>query len=265
MISKKVIMPIVAFAMVVFFGCESSTTSATNVVAQNNVPSQDSTVIKDSTAKNNAVPGRDTSSVFFGDTATNQGPVNQGSSVAGVVSCDVTTIGNGHTCIEAEAVFADSVKAMCNTEEAFVTAASYREEGCPAGASKTCFEKDEGDSATVYFYGTIFANMSCEELLGDDDDDDVEIMNPSTGEPMKPVVLTGDKFGCSYYGVFCAEGDASYAENCVSEGGTVVNACPAGGEKCDLGQLAEEGVSVYVYPDAGLSCETLTLESQLDM
>ena len=253
MVSKKVLFPIAALAMAVFFGCESSTTSANNVVSQNNAAGQDSTVIKDGTF-NNVVPG--------GDSTTNQGPVNQGSSVAGVVSCDVTTIGNGHTCIEAEAVFADSVKAMCNTEEAFVTAASYREEGCPAGASKTCFEKDGNDSATVYYYGTVFANMSCEELNGDDDED-VDIINPSTADPMKPIVLTGDKFGCSYYGALCAEGDAAYAENCVAEGGTVVNACPAGGEKCNLGQLAEENVSVYVYPGAGFSCEMLEMSDMI--
>lgn len=250
MISKKVIMPIVALAMVAFFGCESSTTSATNAVSQNNAAGQDSTVVKDGTF-NNVVPG--------GDTTTNQGT----SLAGGLVSCDVTTIGNGHTCIEAEAVFADSVRMMCDTSEAYIIAASYREEGCPAGASKKCFEKNGNDSANVYFYGAIFATMSCKELV--DEGEDVEIINPSTAEPMEPLVLTGDKIGCSYYGIFCAEGDISYADECAANGGTVTNGCPAGGEKCNLGQLAEDGVSVYVYPDAGLSCETLMLESLLDM
>ena len=87
--------------------------------------------------------------------------------------------------------------------------------------------------------------MSCENLIAGDLDDYEDVID---------VELTGEKVACSN-SMFCAEGDAAYASECDEEsGGVLVDACPAGGEKCDLGI---PGVDLYVYPESILSCEML--------
>lgn len=247
MISKKVILPIVALAMVAFFGCESDSTSATNPGSQNTVATQDSTVTppansKDSTV--NQVEEPNSNSVLPGPGDVD-GDSSKTSATGKLVSCDVNTLGNVHTCIEADAVFADSVKMMCDPSSAYVLSAVYQENGCDAGAAKTCVDSADGESATIHYYNPVFATMSCENLIAGDLDDYEDVIN---------VELTGEKVACSN-SMFCAEGDAAYASECDEEsGGVLVDACPAGGEKCDLGI---PGVDLYVYPESILSCELL--------
>lgn len=265
MLSKKVLLPVVALAMAAFFGCESETTSATNVVPQNTSATQDSTVTtpassKDSVVARDSVAKRDTVANPVNDKPADvepdpnsvlPDPVDVGgdtskpAATGKLVSCDVTTIGNAHSCIEADAVFADSVKMMCDPSSAYILSAVYQERGCDAGAAKTCVDSADGESATIHYYNPVFATMSCENLIAGDLDDYEDLIN---------VELTGEKVACSN-SMFCAEGDAAYASECDEESGsTLVDSCPAGGEKCDLGF---PGFDVYVYPGSIFSCDLL--------
>ena len=63
---------------------------------------------------------------------------------------------------------------------------------------------------------------------------------------------TGDKAACMK-GKVCTEGAADLAAGCkAEEGETLVDACPAGGEVCDIG---EPGITMYFYEGAEMSCE----------
>ena len=67
-----------------------------------------------------------------------------------------------------------------------------------------------------------------------------------------PAAPTGDKVGCQV-GKMCTEGPAAMASGCsAEEGKTLLDACPAGGEPCDIG---EPGITMYFYEGAELSCE----------
>ncbi|MBO7414097.1 MAG: hypothetical protein J6U20_10645 [Fibrobacter sp.] len=63
---------------------------------------------------------------------------------------------------------------------------------------------------------------------------------------------TGDKAACMK-GKICTEGSADLAAECKAEDGeTLMEACPAGGEVCDIG---EPGITMYFYEGAEMSCE----------
>jgi hypothetical protein len=67
-----------------------------------------------------------------------------------------------------------------------------------------------------------------------------------------PAAPTGDKVGCQV-GKMCTEGPAAMASGCsAEEGKTLLDACPAGGEPCDIG---EAGITMYFYEGAEMSCE----------
>ncbi len=58
--------------------------------------------------------------------------------------------------------------------------------------------------------------------------------------------------GCMKAGV-CSEGPAALASECsAEEGEELLDACPAGGEVCDIG---EDGITMYFYADAAMSCD----------
>jgi hypothetical protein len=51
----------------------------------------------------------------------------------------------------------------------------------------------------------------------------------------------------------CSEGPAALASECsAEEGEELLDACPAGGEVCDIG---EDGITMYFYADAAMSCD----------
>lgn len=67
-----------------------------------------------------------------------------------------------------------------------------------------------------------------------------------------PAAPTGDKAACMK-GKVCTEGAADLAAGCkAEEGETLMDACPAGGEVCDIG---EPGITMYFYEGAEMSCE----------
>lgn len=69
--------------------------------------------------------------------------------------------------------------------------------------------------------------------------------DPGAEEPATGTV------GCMKAGI-CSEGPAAMASECAAEEGEeLLDACPAGGEACDIG---EEGITMYFYADAPMSC-----------
>lgn len=67
-----------------------------------------------------------------------------------------------------------------------------------------------------------------------------------------PAAPTGDKVACQK-GPMCTEGAANLAAGCkAEEGETLLDACPAGGELCDIG---EPGITMYFYEGAPMTCE----------
>jgi hypothetical protein len=79
---------------------------------------------------------------------------------------------------------------------------------------------------------------------------------PGAGEePAGPGAEQGaasGKAACKKAGM-CTEGPASMASGCTAEEGEeLLDACPAGGEICDIG---EENITMYFYADAAMSCE----------
>ena len=69
--------------------------------------------------------------------------------------------------------------------------------------------------------------------------------DPAAEEPATGTV------GCMKAGI-CSEGPAAMASECTAEEGEeLLAACPAGGEACDIG---EEGITMYFYADAPMSC-----------
>jgi hypothetical protein len=77
--------------------------------------------------------------------------------------------------------------------------------------------------------------------------------NPAAETPADPGAeepATGT-VGCMKAGI-CSEGPAAMASECTAEEGEeLLAACPAGGEACDIG---EEGITMYFYADAPMSC-----------
>lgn len=77
--------------------------------------------------------------------------------------------------------------------------------------------------------------------------------DPAAETPADPVAeepATGT-VGCMKAGI-CSEGPAAMASECAAEEGEeLLDACPAGGEACDIG---EEGITMYFYADAPMSC-----------
>ena len=79
--------------------------------------------------------------------------------------------------------------------------------------------------------------------------------DPAAQDPADPGVAeepaTGT-VGCMKAGV-CSEGPAALASECsAEEGEELLDACPAGGEVCDIG---EDGITMYFYADAAMSCD----------
>ena len=84
----------------------------------------------------------------------------------------------------------------------------------------------------------------------------IEPVDTTTVEPVKP---TGDKVACSK-GPACTEGPAELASECkTDEGEELLDACPAGGEACDVG----EGITMYLYEGAGITCADLLAFMQM--
>ncbi|SHL25056.1 hypothetical protein [Fibrobacter sp. UWH4] len=72
--------------------------------------------------------------------------------------------------------------------------------------------------------------------------------DPAAETPADPATGT---VGCMKAGI-CSEGPAAMASECTAEEGEeLLAACPAGGEACDIG---EEGITMYFYADAPMSC-----------
>lgn len=92
---------------------------------------------------------------------------------------------------------------------------------------------------------------------------DVQPTNPDvqpTNPDVQPVKPAGDKIACSS-GPMCTEGPAEFASECEEEDGeTLLDACPAGGEPCDIG---EADITVYLYDGAGLTCADLLAFMQM--
>jgi hypothetical protein len=77
---------------------------------------------------------------------------------------------------------------------------------------------------------------------------------------VQPVKPAGNKIACSS-GPMCTEGPAEFASECEEEDGeTLLDACPAGGEPCDIG---EADITVYLYDGAGLTCADLQAFMQM--
>ena len=84
----------------------------------------------------------------------------------------------------------------------------------------------------------------------------IEPVDTTTVEPVKPA---GDKVACSK-GPACTEGPAELASECkTDEGEELLDACPAGGEACDVG----EGITMYLYEGAGITCADLLAFMQM--
>ena len=63
---------------------------------------------------------------------------------------------------------------------------------------------------------------------------------------------SGDKVACQKEKI-CTEGPADLASECSSaEGETLLDACPAGGQPCDIG---EAGITMYFYEGAAMTCD----------
>ena len=55
-------------------------------------------------------------------------------------------------------------------------------------------------------------------------------------------------------GPICTEGPVNLANGCKEEEGeTLVDACPTGGEACDVG----DDIIIFLYAGAGMTCEEL--------
>ena len=151
-----------------------------------------------------------------------------------------------HTCIEADISLADSVQMMCEAYTQVVAKAELGN-GCPAGAVKTCTDKDENEEAKIYFYDALFANMTCEELLEDDEDDiDIDPYNQSSYSSETTIA-------CTNTGI-CGEGPKTLMQCDESIGDIITEKCPAGGEFCDIGI---DRMKIYIYPESNTTCESI--------
>jgi len=87
----------------------------------------------------------------------------------------------------------------------------------------------------------------------------VQPTEPTTEPDVQPVKPAGDKVACSK-GPACTEGPAELASECkTDEGEELLDACPAGGEACDVG----EGITMYLYEGAGITCADLLAFMQM--
>lgn len=88
---------------------------------------------------------------------------------------------------------------------------------------------------------------------------DVQPTNPDVQPTNPDVKPAGNKIACSS-GPMCTEGPAEFASECEEEDGeTLLDACPAGGEACDVG----EGITMYLYEGAGITCADLLAFMQM--
>lgn len=95
------------------------------------------------------------------------------------ISCTMTFMGS-KMCAETSSEAADSAKAECVKDGMFITEATFSDGGCASGAVKSCQTSEGGVSGTVYFYDKSAKDMSCDQLLGDDEDDeDADLDNKS--------------------------------------------------------------------------------------
>lgn len=175
----KYLMPVAAFALVALFGCDSDSSSTEpNVKTENTKWYANNTTEPDSVEKNfeNAASTPDNSTVKDEPAEQDSNQETYDGST-GLVSCyyQMGDVFRTRSCIEANIVFADSVKMICTTEaegaDGMIVSATLGN-GCPSGAVKECTDRDENgtDSAKVYYYGALFSTFSCEELLADEEE-----------------------------------------------------------------------------------------------
>ena len=179
----KYLMPVAAFALVGLFGCDSGSSSTeANTVTDNTKWYANNTTEPDSVEKNfeNAVSTPD-NPTEKDNTANQENGQNASQDTfdgsTGLVSCyyQMGDVFRTRSCIEANIVFADSVRMMCTTEaegaDGMIVSATLGN-GCPSGAVKECTDMDENgtNSAKIYYYGALFSTFSCEELLADEEE-----------------------------------------------------------------------------------------------
>ena len=96
-----------------------------------------------------------------------------------LTSCDINVnlgmLGSMHTC--GESTDAAYIRQSCNDvnadarKEGFTSNPGTIGTGCPSGAAKVCSGTQDGVAVTGYFYDAADANIPCESLMSEDDDD----------------------------------------------------------------------------------------------
>lgn len=256
MLKSKLFMSIAALAVLALFGCDSS--SSTDATSENN-PAVTSDTQTQKEIKDSVRVVKSSDAVV--DNPSTDNPVMQNTTSSNLVSCEMQTadIFGNRFCIEADVAYADSVKMLCSTDNEDyegALASAVLGSGCPTGAVKVCAmkSKDGNDSAQTYYYSSMFKSMSCEELV---EDEVVVDVTPSgqDSESKDSYDPNGKTIACSF-GPICTQAlaDMFDASECDGE---LLNACPAGGEKCDLSSLGGdiEGAAMYAYE--GITCEML--------
>ena len=256
MFKSKIFVSVAAFAVLALFGCDSSSSADANTTSGDQTQKE---------TKDSVYVSKQLDAVV--DNPSTDNPVSQNTTSSNLISCEMQTadlFGN-RFCIEADIAFADSVRKMCSADDEEYEGAvrsAVLGNGCPSGAVKICAarSKTSSDSALTYYYGSIFRSMSCEELVEDDGDEVVDVtpggQTPSNYDP------NGKTLACSF-GPICTQ--AAAGEFDASEcDGELMNACPAGGEKCDLSYMgiAAVGAAMYVYD--GLTCDMLFQEAEME-
>lgn len=257
-------MPVAAFALVALFGCDSDSSTEANVNRDNTKWYANNTTEPDSVEKNfeNAVSTPD-NSTGKDEPAKQDSNQDTYDGSTGLISCyyQMGDAFRTRSCIEANMAFADSVRMICTTEaegaEGMVVSASLGN-GCPSGATKVCSDTDKNgtDSAKVYYYGALFANFSCAELMEDEDENELKDVTPSDKKETDPVVVSsGDSFACydaELCGVFPS--DRYQPSDCDDDDAVIAAECPAGGTRCDD---VIDGIQYYVYPGSYIDCEMI--------
>lgn len=182
-------------------------------------------------------------------------------SAGGVVSCSfvMRDVFKSTSCIEAPVAYADSVKMICVVDEVAVASATLGN-GCPSGAVQVCSDvnpDNPSEKMTAYFYHSIFASMSCDELMSDEDDfdddsgdtDDSGSLDDYDLTEVTPVACTYDNI-CIQTSVETTDPSACTA----IEGAVLSRHCASGGTYCDVGKYNTE---VYIYSGAEVSCADL--------
>lgn len=258
MIKSKLFMSIAALAVLALFGCDSSSSADANTTSGDQTQKE---------TKDSVYVSKQSDAVV--DNPSTGNPVSQNTTSSNLISCEMQTadVFASHFCIESDIAFADSVKMLCSTENEDyegLLATAVLGNGCPTGAVKVCAmkSKDGNDSALTYYYSSMFKSMSCEDLVEDDVVVDVTPGNQTPTESKEPYNPNGKTIACSF-GPICTEAPTSLvdASDCDGE---LLNACPAGGEKCDLSSLGAvaNGAAMYVYD--GITCEMILEGAELE-